>query len=273
MIIFGGTGTLGKALVKEVYGKHHTIHIVSRDEIKQAEMKEEFPKCEYHLGDVTNPYSLPYIPNPGPVFNLAAMKHVERGQKHHEYCVNVNYNGVINTYSWAHTHKATSYTQSSTDKAIEPVNTYGKAKSLAEDYLLSRNKQFPISIFNWGNIAGSRGSVLQKFIKTLHEEKTLYITDFNMTRFWLTIEEVAKFMWKNHETQGYHVPPMKGAKVIDFGLALAVFLGFQPKDIKLVETGNRGGEKLHEKLAGNYSNKCEQYSQKELLNLIERVLK
>ena len=272
MIIFGGTGTLGKALVREVYGKHQPIHIVSRDEIKQAEMRKEYPKCIYHLGDITNPNTLPYIQNPGPVFNLAAMKHVELGQKHHEYCVNVNYNGVINTYSWAHTHRATSYTQSSTDKAVEPVNAYGKSKSLAEDYLLSRNKKFPISIFNWGNVLGSRGSVLHKFKETLEKENTLYITDFNMSRFWVLIEDVAKFMWGNHEKSGYHVPPMKGAKVLDLGLATAIVLGIEPKSVTLKEVGNRGGEKLHEKLGGVTSYDCPQYSDKELIKLVERAL-
>ena len=187
MIIFGGTGTLGKALVRRVYGITNNIHIISRDEIKQAEMMKEFPNCNFHLGDVTNPHSLPYIKNPGSVFNLAAMKHVERGQDNHEYCVNVNYNGVINTYSWAHEHGARSFTQSSTDKAVEPINTYGKAKSLAEDYLLSRRKKFPISIFNWGNVLGSRGSVIPKFIESLKLDKTVSITDFEMTSFWVSI--------------------------------------------------------------------------------------
>jgi len=272
MIIFGGTGTLGKALVKEVYNKYQTIHIVSRDEIKQAEMKKMYPKCEFHLGDITNTSSLPYIKNPGPVFNLAAMKHVELGQKHHEYCVNVNYHGVINTYSWAHTHGASSYTQSSTDKAVEPVNAYGKAKSLAEDYLLSRNRIFPVSIFNWGNVVGSRGRVLHKFAKTLKEANTLYITDFNMTRFWVSIDDVANFMWANHEKSGYHVPPMRGAKVLDLGLATAIVLGIEPKKVKLVEVGNRGGEKLHEKLNGQSSYDCPQYKKQELIDLVRKGL-
>lgn len=272
-VIFGGTGTLGNALVKKIYNKpFDKIHIVSRDEIKQAEMQKQFPNVEFHLGDVTNIHSLPYIPSPGRVFNLAAMKHVERGQKNHEYCVNVNYNGVINTYSWAHTMGASSYTQSSTDKAVEPVNTYGKAKSLAEDYLLSRNPKFPISIFNWGNVLGSRGSVLPKFVESLKSEKTLYITDFNMTRFWVLIEDVANFMWEKTGECGYHVPPMKGAKVLDVGLAVAVVLGIEPKKVKLVEIGNRGGEKLHERLKDYTSNSCPQYTDKELIKLVERAL-
>lgn len=272
MIIFGGTGTLGKALVKRVYGKHQPIHIISRDEIKQAEMAKDFPNCHFYLGDVTNPSSLPYIKNPGAVFNLAAMKHVELGQKHHEFCVNANYFGVINTYSWAHTHGASSYTQSSTDKAVEPVNAYGKAKSLAEDYLLSRNKVFPISIFNWGNVIGSRGSVLHKFAKTLKEENKLYITDFNMTRFWVSIDDVADFMWRNHEKTGYHIPDMKAAKVLDVGLATAVALGIEPKNVRLVEIGNRGGEKLHEKLGGKTSYETKQYTDRELLELVRKGL-
>ena len=269
-VIFGGTGTLGKALVKQLYGKI-PIHIDSRCEIRQSEMMIDWPDCLYHLGDVTNPYSLPFIRNPGPVFNRAAMKHVERGQDNHEYCVNVNYNGVINTYSWAHTHGASSYTQSSTDKAIEPINTYGKAKSLAEDYLLSRHRVFPISIFNWGNILGSRGSVLQKFINSIKEEKTIYITDIDMTRFFLTIDTVARFMVRHHETCGYHIPDMKSAKVIDLGLATAEFLGYKREEIEIKVIGNRGGEKIHEKLGNLTSDKAEKFTDKELIELIGKV--
>jgi FlaA1/EpsC-like NDP-sugar epimerase len=271
-VIFGGTGTLGKALVRRIYSTGKPIHIVSRCGLRQAEMRKEFPNCKYHLGDVTDPYSLPFIPTPGHVFNLAAMKHVERGQDNHEYCVNVNYNGVINTYSWAHTHAASSYTQSSTDKAIEPINTYGKAKSLAEDYLLSRMTAFPISIFNWGNVLGSNGSVIHKFVESLRYDGTINITDTQMTRFFVMIEDVAAFMWENRGRHGYHVPPMKSAEIVDLAIACAKYIGMDPHEIKFKEIGNRGGEKLHEKLNGITSEECERYTEDELLGLVRRAL-
>jgi UDP-N-acetylglucosamine 4,6-dehydratase/5-epimerase len=270
-VIFGGTGTLGKALVNEIYGEED-IHIVSRCCEKQAAMKKEYPDLTFHLGDVTDPATLPYIKKPGAVFNLAAMKHVERGEDNHEYCVAVNYTGVINTYSWAHTHGATSFSQSSTDKAVEPINAYGMAKALAEKYLQSRTPDFPISIFNWGNVLGSRGSVIHKFMHTL-KDKELLITDYKMTRFWVLIEDVAAFMWDRRNKPGYHVPNMKSAKVLDIALACAEHMGINPFDLEIQEIGNRGGEKLHEKLNGVTSEDAPKYSREELVEMIEGVFK
>lgn len=269
IVIFGGTGSLGKALVKKINTRRNEVHVISRCEIRQAEMQDEFPCVKFHLGDVTNPHSLPYIPKPSAVFNLAAMKHVERGQDNHEYAVNVNYNGVINTYSWAFEHGAKCYVQSSTDKAVEPINTYGKAKSLAEDYLLSRNRAFPITIYSWGNVICSRGSVIPKFVESLDRDGSLYITDFNMTRFWLTLDEVSNFMLKNYKKGGYRIPKMKGAKVLDVGIACAKIMGLEFCDLNIIQTGNRGGEKIHEKLGGIESNKCEQFTMDELCTLLE----
>ena len=276
-VIFGGTGTLGKALLEHLYVYENNsdpleqVHVISRCCERQAELMKKYPAVKFHLGDVTNPASLPFIENPGAVFNLTAMKHVERGEDNHEYCVAVNYNGVINTYSWAHTHGATSYSQSSTDKAVEPINAYGMAKALAEKYLLSRTNVFPISIFNWGNVIGSRGSVVHKFVDTLFN-KELFITDYKMTRFWVEIETVAAFMWTKRGHTGYHVPPnMKAAKVIDVALACAHYRDINPFDLEIREIGNRGGEKMHEKLNGVSSEDAPQYTREELIEMIEGV--
>lgn len=271
-VIFGGTGSLGNALVKRILSQlpDHEIHIVSRDPDKQTRMRRKYPGLHFHLGDVTDPYSLPHIPNPGAVFNLAAMKHVERGQKNHEFCVNVNYNGVINTYSWAHTHNATSYSQSSTDKAVEPINTYGKAKALAEDYLISRHPKFPISIFNWGNVLCSSGSVVHRFIQSLTKSQKVSITDDRMTRFFVELPDVAAFMWKNHANRGYHIPQMRSATIISVAEACAAYLGIDTFTVEYI--GNRGGEKIHEKLGDMTSYDVPRYTQEELVEMIRRAL-
>ncbi len=272
-VIFGGTGSLGKAIVKHIYGKVSNIHIVSRCEIRQAEMRELYPNCNYHLGDVTNPHTLPYIKNPGKVFNLAAMKHLDLGEINHEYCVCVNYNGVINTYSWAFEHNADSYAQSNTDKAIEPVNAYGMAKGLAIKYLECRNPKFPISMFVWGNVLNSRGSVIPKFVKTLKAEKSIYLTDAAMTRFWVHLDDVAKFMWENADKKGHHIPPMKAANIMDVGLATAEVLGINPKSVLIKKIPVRPGEKKHESIMPGYSSDiAEKYSHEELIELITRAL-
>lgn len=272
-VIFGGTGSLGKAIVKHIYGKVSNIHIVSRCEIRQAEMRELYPNCTYHLGDVTNPHSLPYIKNPGSVFNLAASKHVERAEESHEFGVNVNYNGAINTYSWAFEHNAESFSQSNTDKAVEPINAYGMAKGLAVKYLESRITNFPISIYTWSNVMGSRGSVLPKFINTLKKEKAIYLTDPSMTRFWVYLPDVAAFMWENRMKQGHHIPPMKAASILDLGLATAEVLGIRSKDVLIKRIAVRAGEKKHESIMpGVTSEFYEKYTHEELLELVGKAV-
>ena len=268
-VIFGGTGSLGKALVKRIYGLGDNIHIVSRCEERQAAMKKLFPNCIYHLGDVTNPFSLPYISNPGHVFNLAAMKHVDLGESNFEYCSNVNFQGVVNTYSWAFEHGAESYTQSSTDKACKPVNVYGMAKAMGEKYLFSRRKKFPVSVCRWSNVLNSRGSVVGKFSETLLAEKKVYITDLAMTRFWVNLTDVADFMWNNRGTTGLNIPPMKAAKLTSLANALAIYHGIDSYGIEVI--GIRPGERIHEDMTEDMnSGSYEEYSMSELVHLVER---
>lgn len=278
-VIFGGTGSLGKALVDHIYDKVSSIHVVSRCEIRQAEMREKYPRCIYHLGDVTNPFSLPYIKAPGNVFNLAAMKHVDLGEENFEYCINVNFQGVVNTYSWAFEHEARSFSQSSTDKAVEPWNAYGAAKMLGEKYLYSRkDKKFPVSVFSWANVIGSRGSVVQKFVDNLVQENCIKITDPAMTRMWVELKDVARFMWEKREVDSGktpHIPPMKSASVME--LALAVADVCQAKNFDIVTTGIRPGEKIHETMIARHdmrmqSDTCPKYTHKELCAMVERTL-
>jgi UDP-N-acetylglucosamine 4,6-dehydratase len=274
-VIFGGTGTLGKAIVKQIYGKQSPIHIVSRCEIRQAEMRELYPKCKFHLGDVTNPFSLPHIKNPGAVYNLAAMKHVELAEDNFEYCFNANYQGVVNTYSWAFEHKATSYCQSSTDKAVLPVNTYGICKALGEKYLYSRNTEFPVSVFSWPNVVGSRGSVLHRWKKQIEAGEKIKITNDEMTRFFVHIEDVAAFMVENHSFGGGPlVPPFKAATIVRFARALYHVMGEPWGGYDVI--GIRPGEKIHETMLieGKIvsSDNYDTYTDNELIELVRRSI-
>jgi FlaA1/EpsC-like NDP-sugar epimerase len=246
--------------------------------MRQADMKKEFPNCIYHLGDVTNPFSLPHIEDPGSVFNLAAMKHVELGETNFEYCLNVNFRGVVNTYSWAFEHGAKSYSQSSTDKAVEPWNTYGAAKMLAEKYLFSRQEVFPVSVFSWANVIGSRGSVLHKFAESLINEGCVYVTDPDMTRMWVDLEDVAAFMWERKSLRSNgraHIPQMKSSTLLELAYALAEVLDVTTFEEKII--GIRPGEKKHETMIADYaermsSDTCERYSHSELVELVRRSL-
>lgn len=284
IVIFGGTGTLGKALCR--VARHFSdapIYVVSRCELRQKQMAEEFPDINFVVGDVTNQDWEEQLPAyPTHVFNLAAMKHVDIGESNVRRCVDINYMGVVNTYQWARAHKADSYSFSSTDKAVLPLNAYGFSKALGEKYLYERvAKDAPrpeISIFRWGNVIGSRGSVFHHFAKTIKDAGVARITHKDMTRFWIHIDDVADFMWRNKcETTATrpHIPDMKGTTVLRLAKAIGNVIGYP--DFRVEYSGIRPGEKIHECLYTSHdycltSNTCDQFSDDELEDLCREVL-
>ena len=277
IVIFGGTGTLGHALSRIC--KDEDVTIVSRDELKQKKMKSLYPNFRYVIGDITSDAWKDKLNGYYDyVFNLAAMKHVEIAEDNVEQCIAVNLMGTINTYEYFK-NDCYRYIFSSTDKAVLPVNAYGMAKGLSCKYLYDMNKSYQNAcVYAWGNVVGSRGSVIHAFRDKIHREEQIEITDFRMTRFWTPIETVAKFMWDNKEIiteKEPLIPPMKASKVIDLALATYDVLGVKRKPMK--EIGIRAGEKLHECLRTGHdycvtSDSCDQYSEEELRSLVKGFL-
>lgn len=278
IVIFGGTGTLGNALTKEILEKYssETIVIVSRCELKQKQMADKFnsKQLRFIVGDVRDSHwaSMIKIDDQSLVFNLAAMKHVDIAEDNVEYCLDVNVNGTKNTLNWAYAHGA-KYLFSSTDKAVLPINTYGASKMAAEKLVLSKGGL----VFRWGNVLGSRGSVLGAFKKSLIEENKIKITDINMTRFWVLIEDVAKFMLsKKDSMSGIYIPKMGAASVADLAYAVGKIIG--KTDYSIEETGIRAGEKIHECLWSSHDNCLRsddlkiKYSEDELLRIVGKSL-
>lgn len=275
IVIFGGTGTLGNALVKQLYGGTEGIVIISRCELKQKQMSEIYPNIQYIVGDIRDQHwkRMIKLGFGDYVFNLAAMKHVDIAESNVEYCYDVNINGTANTLNWARDHSA-KYLFSSTDKAVLPINAYGASKMAAEKLVLSKRGH----VFRWGNVLGSRGSVLGYFKKTLLEEKKVYLTHPEMTRFWVLIEDVAKFMIEKamNDRSGVHIPDMGAALVIDVARCMAELLGIH--DFEIVNTEIRPGEKIHECLWSAHD-KCLRsddksifYTKAQLKTLIEKAL-
>jgi len=244
IVIFGGTGTLGNALARQFEKSKDEVCIISRCELKQKQMQKLFPGFKYIVGDVRDHHWKTMV-KPKIVYNLAAMKHVDTAEYNVEFCYDVNTNGTINTCNWAIENGA-KYIFSSTDKAVLPINAYGASKMMAEKYVLSKGG----SVMRWGNVLGSRGSVLHSFKETLEKENAVYITDTDMTRFWIHIDDAAKFMIKRSLIKGIHIPEMGAAKVVEVAGAMAAYMGVGVFD--LVETGIRPGEKIHEVLESNH---------------------
>jgi len=253
ILITGGTGSFGKKYTKILLEKYkpNKIIIYSRDELKQYEMAQDFnDKCmRYFIGDVRDAQRLKKaMKDVNFVIHAAALKHVPIAEYNPMECIKTNIYGAQNVIDAALDNHVSKVIALSTDKAANPVNLYGATK-LASDKLfvaannLSGSQDTIFSVVRYGNVVGSRGSVVPFFEKLLKEgSKSLPITDPKMTRFFITLEDGVNFVLKNFERmQGgeIFIPKIPSMKIVDLAKTLAPNL---PHEI----IGIRPGEKLHE---------------------------
>lgn len=253
ILITGGTGSFGKKYTELLLKKYkpNKIIIYSRDELKQYEMAQVFDdECmRYFIGDVRDEKRLlKAMRGVDFVIHAAALKHVPIAEYNPMECIKTNIMGaqnVIDAALEAHVQKVIAL---STDKAANPVNLYGATK-LASDKLfvaannLTGDSETKFSVVRYGNVIGSRGSVVPFFQKLIHEgAKELPITDERMTRFLITLEDGVEFVLKNFERmQGgeIFVPKIPSMKITELAHAVA-------PDLPHKIIGIRPGEKLHE---------------------------
>lgn len=279
-LILGGTGTLGRALTHELLKRQDTDSIVcfSRDELKQKDMQAEFDdeRLQFILGDIREPSSLwAAMHGIDTVFHVAALKHIDVLELNPEESIRTNIIGTCNVADGAIRAGVKHVVFSSTDKAVAPVNVYGMSKGISEKLLLNRNRIQNVtrfSVFRWANVLGSRGSVIHYFARTLKNQKKAYITNLEMTRFWIRIEDAAQFMIDQYQNaRGVMVPIMKSAPVTDVVAAIAKATGVVQYDVEV--TGVRPGEKLHEAILPEFtSDQGPFYSQDELVALVRPLL-
>jgi UDP-N-acetylglucosamine 4,6-dehydratase len=273
-LVIGGTGTLGKELVGRLL-QSDSVDVFSRDEYKQSAMAKVYPNVNYILGDIRewNDLSTVHFPGYDAVFNCAAMKHVDLGETNVEQFFKTNTIGAINVAKKCHGRSKLVFF--STDKAVMPVNAYGMSKAIAEKYIQSCGAD--ATIFRWGNILGSRGSILDYFAKIIKNGGEVPITDKRMTRFWLTIHEAIDYVvdnWRKGVAKKPMIPAVKGAKVVDIAKAIGAILD-RPVKMKIV--GIRPGEKIHEclNIENGYefcSDNCEQFEMDELIVKIRQAM-
>ena len=253
ILITGGTGSFGKKYTEILLSKYgpNKIIIFSRDELKQYEMAQEFnAKCmRYFIGDVRDNQRLKQATKDVDfIIHAAALKHVLIAEYNPMECIKTNIDGAQNVIEAALENGVKRVIALSTDKAANPVNLYGATK-LASDKLfiaannLVGNQDIKFSVVRYGNVVGSRGSVVPFFKKLICEGvKELPITDERMTRFFITLEDGVNFVLKNFERmQGgeIFVPKIPSMKIVDMAKALA-------PDLEHKIVGIRAGEKLHE---------------------------
>ncbi len=253
ILITGGTGSFGKKFTKMILEKYkpNKIIIFSRDELKQYEMSQDYnDKCmRYFIGDVRDANRLKKAMNDVDyVIHAAALKHVPIAEYNPMECIKTNIDGAQNVIDAAIDNRVKKVIALSTDKAANPVNLYGATKLVSDKLFVAANnlvgkRDISFSVVRYGNVLGSRGSVVPYFEKLLKNgAESLPITDEKMTRFMITLEQGVNFVLKNFERMKggeIFVPKIPSMKIVDLAKAMAPNL---PHEI----VGIRPGEKLHE---------------------------
>jgi UDP-N-acetylglucosamine 4,6-dehydratase len=253
ILITGGTGSFGNLYVKTLLArcKPKKIIIYSRDELKQYEMQQVFnsPCMRYFIGDVRDKERLTQAMNGVDfVIHAAALKQVPAAEYNPMECIKTNINGAENVINAALANNVEKVIALSTDKAANPINLYGATKLASDKLFVAANNMSGgyrtlFSVVRYGNVVGSRGSVVPFFQKLLDDGATsLPITHADMTRFWISLQGGVDFVLKNFERMlggEIFVPKIPSIKIPDLASAMAANV---PQTI----IGIRPGEKLHE---------------------------
>ena len=253
ILITGGTGSFGKKYTEIILSQYNPnkIIIFSRDELKQYEMAQTFnDKCmRYFIGDVRDFQRLEEAMNGVDfVIHAAALKHVPVAEYNPMECIKTNINGAENVIKAAINNNVEKVIALSTDKASSPINLYGATKLASDKLFVAANNMVGsgrtrFAVVRYGNVVGSRGSVVPFFQKLLSEKiSELPITDKKMTRFLITLQDGVDFVLKNFERmQGgeIFIPKLPSMNMVELAKAMAPHL---PHKI----IGIRPGEKLHE---------------------------
>lgn len=253
ILITGGTGSFGKKYTEILLKnyKPNKIIIYSRDELKQYEMAQQFtdPCMRFFIGDVRDVdrlknamYGVNYV------IHAAALKHVPIAEYNPMECIKTNINGAGNVIDAALECGVEKVIALSTDKAANPINLYGATKLASDKLFVAANnirgaRRTEFAVVRYGNVVGSRGSVVPLFKKLIAEGvKELPITEAEMTRFWITLEQGVNFVLKNFERMKggeIFIPKIASMKMVDLAKSMAPHLG-----VKII--GIRPGEKMHE---------------------------
>jgi UDP-N-acetylglucosamine 4,6-dehydratase len=257
ILVTGGTGSFGNAFISHVLKNYNPNRIIvfSRDEFKQYQMEQKFgghPALRFFIGDVRDEDRLNFAMNDiDVVFHAAAMKQVVASEYNPIECIKTNILGGENVIRVAIQKRIPKVVAVSTDKAVKPINLYGSSKACMEKLFVAANHLAGVdgtrfACVRYGNVIGSRGSVIPMFLAQ-KDTGVLSITDDRMTRFWLRIEDGVAFvdqcyqMMKGGETFVKKVPSMK---ITDLARAIA-------PDCELRTIGIRPGEKLHEAMVSS----------------------
>lgn len=255
ILITGGTGSFGKAFMSRILEAHNParVAIYSRDELKQYEMKLTYgndPRVRFFIGDIRDRDRLEMaMHGVDYVVHAAALKQVDTAEYNPMEYVKTNILGSENVMIASINAGVKKVVALSTDKASSPVNLYGATKLTADKLFISGNhysyaRGTKFAVVRYGNVMGSRGSVIPFFRAMAEKGEPLPITDLRMTRFWITLPQAVQFVIDSFSSMDggeLYVPRIPSMRVVDLAKAVA-------PDAGLYEVGIRPGEKLHEEM-------------------------
>ncbi|MGE0201149.1 MAG: UDP-N-acetylglucosamine 4,6-dehydratase (inverting) [Candidatus Melainabacteria bacterium] len=254
ILITGGTGSFGKKTIETLLSRYNPKKIIvfSRDEYKQFVMQQAFnsPQMRYFIGDVRDANRLKQaMDGVDYVIHAAALKQVPTAEYNPTECVRTNVHGAENVIAAAIENNVKGVIALSTDKAASPINLYGATKLVSDKLFVAANnlvgnRPTRFAVVRYGNVVGSRGSVIPFFKKLMEEDGAteLPITDARMTRFWITLQQGVDFVLKSFERMHggeLYVPKIPSMRITD--LAEGLYPGVPHRFV-----GIRPGEKLHE---------------------------
>ncbi len=257
LLITGGTGSFGKTAVKRFLDDRMFSEIIvfSRDEAKQHDMRHEFnhPKLTFVIGDIRHKESIVKASrNVDYIFHAAALKQVPTGEYFPMEMIRTNVVGTQNVLEAAEENGVKKVVLLSTDKAVYPINAMGISKALAEKLVFAKARESKNTVFcavRYGNVMASRGSVIPLFVSYMKKNKPLTVTDPNMTRFLLSLEDAIDLVMmaiQRGEQGDLFIKKAPASTIADLAEALKNI--FKSKS-KIEVVGVRAGEKIHEALA------------------------
>jgi UDP-N-acetylglucosamine 4,6-dehydratase len=255
ILVTGGTGSFGKKFVEVMLHEYHPQKLVifSRDELKQHDMRAsgfDHPSLRYFIGDVRDPDRLERaLAGVTVVIHAAALKQVPACEYNPFEAIQTNIMGGRHVIDAAINQKVKRILALSTDKAVNPINLYGATKLCAEKMFVQANayagaQDTRFSCARYGNVVGSRGSVIPVFLEQRKQRGRITITDARMTRFWITLDQGVRFVIQAVEQMHggeIFVPKIPSMRLIDLAQTVA-------GDCEIETIGIRPGEKLHEVL-------------------------
>jgi UDP-N-acetylglucosamine 4,6-dehydratase len=255
ILVTGGTGSFGKAFVSDLLKNHDPKKVIvfSRDELKQFEMKNQLEndsRLRYFIGDIRDKDRLMRaFTNIDYVVHAAALKQVDTGEYNPREFILTNIIGSQNVVDAAIDSGVSRVIALSTDKASSPINLYGATKLTADKLFTAANvygtkSHTFFSVVRYGNVMGSRGSIIPLFKALAAQGLDIPITDKRMTRFWITLDQAVSFVQEAfREMNGgeLFVPRIPSMRITDLAMAIA-------PDSEIKEIGIRPGEKLHEEM-------------------------